>query len=400
MPQQSYKFVVVGAGLAGVSAVEAIRERDESGGIMLFGSERHLPYHRPPLSKKLWSGEKKISDIFVHDMEFFDNNDIDLALGTSIVGLDLSGKTVSDSAGNVFSFEKLLIATGGLARRLVIPGGDLDGVIYFRDLDGYYKARNEAKEGKSAVVIGGGFIGSEMAASLALIKLEVTWIFRGEYPLKRVFPADLARAIQDEYRNRGVRILNDEPKSIERSGGKLVTTTGSGLRVESDLVIVGIGIEPSVKLVRDAGLGIDDGLLVDERLRTTHPDVYAAGDIARFPYTALGKTMRVEHWDNALNQGKLAGANMAGADEPYTYMPYFFSDLFDFGYEAVGDIDAGLQTFEDWQDEYKKGVIYYLENEKVRGAMLCNVWDKVDAARELIRSGRQATTDDLRGAIR
>ena len=176
--------------------------------------------------------------------------------------------------------------------------------------------------------------------------------------------------------------------------------TESGKELESDMIVVGVGIALSLDLPRKAGLQTANGVIVDEYLQTSLPDIYAAGDIAFFPYQTLGKQMRVEHWDNAINQGKWAGRNMAGAREPYTYMPYFFSDLFEFGFEAVGDVNTDLDTFADWQKENETGVIYYIRDKKVRGAMMCNVWDKVEAARTLIKKGEQVTKESLSGLIR
>jgi NADPH-dependent 2,4-dienoyl-CoA reductase/sulfur reductase-like enzyme len=205
----------------------------------------------------------------------------------------------------------------------------------------------------------------------------------------------------DQYLARGIKVLvNEMPSAFAKAGGKFLTQTLSGVKLESDMVIAGIGIAPALELPRKAGLQTANGVIVNEYLEASLPGIYAAGDIAFFPYPALGKQTRVEHWDNALNQGKWAGRNMAGAREPYTYMPYFFSDLFEFGYEAVGEVDSRLETFADWQKENDTGVIYYLKDNKVRGAMMCNVWDKVEAARELIRKGEQVSKDSLRGLIR
>ncbi len=189
------------------------------------------------------------------------------------------------------------------------------------------------------------------------------------------------------------------PASLTRKGNTFITQTERGEQIESDLVVIGIGIVPAVELAEGAGLETGNGIVVNEYLQTSHADIYAAGDNALFPYQALGQQMRIEHWDNALNQGKWAGRNMAGAREPFTYMPYFYSDLFEFGYEAVGDVNTELDTFADWQKENDTGVIYYLKDGKVRGAMMCNVWGKLDAARDLIRKGERMTSDDLRGAI-
>jgi NADPH-dependent 2,4-dienoyl-CoA reductase/sulfur reductase-like enzyme len=226
-------------------------------------------------------------------------------------------------------------------------------------------------------------------------------VFPDPFLMGRVFPEGLGRAIQDQYLSRGINVMaNERPSAFSKSGNRFVTYTVSGKKIESDLVLVGIGVAPSLDLPRKAGLQTADGIIVDEYLQASLPDIYAAGDIAFFHYTALGKQKRVEHWDNALNQGKWAGRNMTGARERYTYMPYFFSDLFEFGYEAVGEVDASLETFADWQKENDTGVIYYLRDGKVRGVMLCNVWDKVETARALIRRAEPMTPETLRNAIR
>lgn len=400
MLEQFYTYVIVGGGLAGASAVQGIREHDENGSVLLIGGEKHLPYDRPPLSKKLWFGKKKVEEIFVHDQDFYDQKGVELALSTRAVALDANQKTVTDDGGKSYRYEKLLLATGGTPRSLPIPGGDLDWLYYYRYLDDYLRMRREAAAGKSAVVIGGGFIGSEMAAALNMDELDVTMIFPESYLAQRVFPDYLGQAIQQQYLERGVKILTgDVPASLIREGNTFITQTENGEQIESDLVVIGIGIVPAVELAEGAGLQTGNGIVVNEYLQTSHPDIYAAGDNALFPYQALGQQMRIEHWDNALNQGKWAGRNMAGAREPFTYMPYFFSDLFAFGYEAVGDVNTELDTFADWQKENDTGVIYYLKDGKVRGAIMCNVWGKVDAARELIRKGERVTPEDLRGAI-
>jgi NADPH-dependent 2,4-dienoyl-CoA reductase/sulfur reductase-like enzyme len=401
MVDQAYTYVIVGGGLAGASAVEGIRERDKTGDLLLIGAERHLPYDRPPLSKKLWFGKKKVEEIFLHDQKFYDENGVTLELGVTVSSLDSKQKTVVTNGGKRYQYKKLLLATGGVPRTLPIPGGNLEGICYYRYLDDYLRIRKESTEGKSAVVIGGGFIGSEIAAALTINKIKVTMIFPELYLVSRVFPEYLGRAIQRMFQERGIKILTGEkPALFAKKGNRFVTGTENGKEIESDMVLVGIGIAPSLALARDAGLQTADGIIVDEYLQASLPDIYAAGDNTFFHYTALGKQTRVEHWDNALNQGKWAGRNMAGAREPYTYMPYFFSDLFEFGYEAVGEVDSRLETFADWQKENDTGVIYYLRDGKVRGAMMCNVWEKVEAARELIRKGERMTKESLRGLIR
>lgn len=401
MADQAYTYIIVGSGLAGASAVEGIRALDKNGGILLLGAEKHLPYDRPPLSKKLWFGKKTVGQIFLHDRKFYDENGVSIVSGITATAVDAKQKTVTVNDGRRYRFQKLLLATGGVPRTLPIPGGELDGICYFRTLDDYLRLRAEAADGKSAVIIGGGFIGSEMAAALSLNKVNVTMIFPDQYLVARVFPESVGKALTEHYRARGITVLAGErPASITKQNGRFLTRTESGKELVSDLMIVGVGIAPLLELPRKAGLQTANGILVNEYLEASLPGIYAAGDIAFFPYQALGKQTRVEHWDNALNQGKTAGRNMAGAQDAYTYMPYFFSDLFEFGYEAVGEVSADLETFADWQKENDTGVLYYLKDGKVRGAMMCNVWDKVEAARELIRKGEPVTKDRLRGLLR
>jgi 3-phenylpropionate/trans-cinnamate dioxygenase ferredoxin reductase subunit len=399
--KQTYDYVIVGGGLAGASAVEGIRELDGAGSILLVGEESHLPYDRPPLSKQLWFGKQKVEDIVLHDRAFYDKHAVTLALGTRVARLVPATKTLTTNNDETYGYGKLLLATGCKARRLTIPGGDLDGICYFRGLDDYLRTRKVAAEGKSAVVVGGGFIGSELAAALNINKLNVTLIFPGELLCDRVLPDYLGRAVQRRYVEKGVSILaSDKPVSFSKNSSKFITRTEKGETIESDIVIVGAGVIPELELAKSGGLEVGNGIVVDEYLETSKPDIYAAGDNAFFPYRVLGQPMRIEHWDHALNQGKWAGRNMAGAHEAYTYQPYFFSDLFEFGYEATGEVDSRLETFADWQQENDTGVIYYLRDGKVRGVMMCNVWDKVETARKLIRQGEALTHEKLRGLIR
>ena len=397
---KSYRYVIVGAQLTGASAAAGIREIDTDGPILLMGREEHLPYNRPPLSKQLWVGKKTVEEIFLHDAGFYEENGVELKLGAEVVALDVEAKTVTDSAGASYGYEKLLLATGGEPRRLDVPGGGLPGVCYYRALDDYTRVREAAAEGKSVLVVGGGFIGSEMAAALHANGVAVTMVFGGPYLVDRVFPEGLGRALQADYRARGIAIqAEDVPLSFEAKGGQVRTQTKGGAEIVSDLVLVGIGITPETTLAEGAGLQTKDGIVVDEYLRASSPEVYAAGDNAFFPYAAIDRRVRVEHWDNAVNQGKHAGKNMAGANEPFTYMPYFFSDLFEFGYEAVGEVSSRLSVFADWQEENKTGVLYSLDGDRVKGVMMCNVWDKVEAARDLIREKRKVKGEELKGAI-
>lgn len=400
MSEDAFTYVIIGGGAAGASAVEGIRECDPRGSILLISAEQHLPYERPPLSKQLWFGKAKVEEIGLHDQAFYDGQNARVMLGTEVTKVDAAAKTVSTAGGASFRFDKLLLATGVAPRRLPVPGGDLEGICHFRSMDDYLWLRERVARTKSVLLVGGGFIGSELAAALN-VSQDVTWVFPSDTLCSRVFPRALGLAMQRQYQQRGVLILNARtPLSIERHGSGYLTQISGGDSIVSDLVVVGIGTMPATGLADGAGLEVGDGIVVNEYLQTSHPDIYAAGDNAFFPYAALEKSMRIEHWDNALTQGKQAGRNMAGAQEAFTYQPYFFSDLFEFGYEATGDVNAKLETFSDWQKENETGVIYYLADRRVRGVMACNVWDKMDTARELIRSRDPVSPEKLRGMIR
>ena len=232
MPESNYRYIIVGNGLAGASAVGGIREFDQDGSILLIGNEPFLPYDRPPLTKKLWFGQKKVEDVFVHDDEYYAGLHADIHLGAHVTGIDTAQKTISDHMGRTFHYEKLLLATGGSPRRLDIPGGDLEGINYYRYLEDYLRLRPDATAGATATIIGGGFIGSELGAALTMNGVAVTMIFPDPYLVNRVFPEGLGRAITDHFRTRGVNMLTgDKPTMIERRDGKFVTTTEQGQQI-------------------------------------------------------------------------------------------------------------------------------------------------------------------------
>ena len=387
-----YRYLIVGGGMTADAAAHGIRKRDSTGSIGLVGAEPHAPYNRPPLSKGLWKGEAEDS-VWRKTAE----TGAELHLGRRAVALDPRARRVTDDEGAVYEYETLLLATGGTPRRL---SGAPDGVIYFRTLDDYRAARRLADRKARFVVIGGGFIGSEVAAGLRMQQCEVTMIVPHPGLGARVFPADLSRYLVDYYRREGVTMLMGE--SVERveasKGGYRVETRGSGV-VSADSVVAGLGLELNVELARQAGLAVEDGIAVDAELRTSQPDVYAAGDVVSFPSAALGKRVRVEHEDNANTMGDVAGQNMAGAGRRYEHLPLFYSDLFALGYEAVGEVDARHETFADWKHPMKEGVVYYLQDGRVRGVLLWNTWEQVDAARALIAEPGPFRAADLKGRL-
>jgi 3-phenylpropionate/trans-cinnamate dioxygenase ferredoxin reductase subunit len=390
MPQ--YRYLVVGGGMAADAAVRGIRERDASGSIGLVGAELQPPYSRPPLSKALWKGEP-VESVW----RGTDALDVTLHLGRSVTRLEPSAHRATDGHGGEYTFEKVLLATGGTPRRL--PGAG-DEVVYFRTFADYERLRALASPGRRIAVIGGGFIGSEVAAALALVGAAPVMIFPEQGITERAFGPELSRFVTDAYRSRGVELLaGDSVKTIAPQADGALVTTGSGRQLAVAAVVAGLGIEPNVALAEAAGLACANGILVDAQLRTTHPDVYSAGDVANVLSDALGRRMRVEHEDAALTMGRAAGRAMAGDPTPYTHLPFFYSDLFDMGYEAVGTLDARLEMVPDWKEPFREGVVYYLESGRVRGVLLWNVWGQVDGARALISEPGPFRAQDLRGRI-
>lgn len=390
----STKYLIVGSCQAGDAAARAIREADPEGSILMVTADRHAPYKRPPLSKGLWFG-RPVDRVFIHNN--YEQMRIKVLLNTEIVAVRPDEHVATDKDGNIYTYHKLLLATGGRPRTLPFGEGQ---IVYLRTLDDYFRIRSLADAKKSFLVIGGGFIGGEIAAALNIVGCQVTMIFPERGILERILPLEVSRFVTDYYRSKGIQVLTgDVPTGVERDGDKLVVSTASGQKVMVDGIVAGIGIVPNQELAATAGLAVENGIVVDELCRTSHPDVYAAGDVAYFYAPALGKRIRVEHEDNALTQGRHAGRNMTGMEQPYLHLPYFYSDLFDLGWEAVGELDPNLETFADWKDRNKEGVIFYLADGKVRGVLLWNTWGKVDAARELIASGRGYSTAELAGKL-
>ena len=373
----SYRYLIVGGGMTADAAVRGIREVDPNASIGLIGAEIDPPYNRPPLSKGLWKG-KPLASIW----RGTEAQGVDLHLGRTAKTLEPHDQRVTDDQGVTYTFGKLLLATGGTPRRLRI---DDDPTLYFRTVDDYRRLHRLSEQGERFGVIGGGFIGSEIAAALAMTGKSVTMVFPEEAIGGRVFPHELSLFLNDFYRRKGVQVLAGQAVTdIQRRGGRLVMRIGDRQEIEVDGVVAGIGLQPNLEPAATAGLRISNGIVVDSLLRTSHPDIYAAGDVAAFHNPALGRRIRVEHEDNANTMGRCAGRNMAGEATPYRYLPSFYSDLFDLGYEAVGDLNARLETVANWQEPYRKGAVYYLEKGRVRGVLLWNVWQQVEAARRLI----------------
>jgi NADPH-dependent 2,4-dienoyl-CoA reductase/sulfur reductase-like enzyme len=391
-----YQYLIIGGGMTAHAAARGIRDVDARGTIGIIGAEPVPPYKRPPLSKGLWKGQA-LEKIWYN----MDALAVDLHVGRTAELLEPGGKRVVDSGDGEYTYERLLIATGATPRRF--PFGQ--GINYFRTAEDYRRLREGAERGQRFAVIGGGFIGSELAAALSMNGKEVVMAFPDKGIGWRIFPADLSLSLNAYYKEKGVEIrAGVTAAAVERSGTRFEVTTrdveGGGSRtITADGVVAGVGVEPNVGLAQQAGLQVANGIVVDEFLHTSAPDIYAAGDVAFFANPTLGTRMRVEHEDNARTMGRTAGWNMAGEPKPYDHLPFFYSDMFDLGYEAVGELDARLETFSDWTEPYRDGVVYYLRDGRVRGVLLWNVWKQVDAARRLIAEPGPFEPADLKGRL-
>jgi NADPH-dependent 2,4-dienoyl-CoA reductase/sulfur reductase-like enzyme len=387
-----YAYLIIGGGMTADAAARAIRAAAPRAGIGLISAEPHPPYARPPLSKGLWKGDPE-SGIW----RGTDGLDVDLRLGRRATAIDTKKKAVTDDRRDVVSYDKLLLATGGTPRRLKFDTGQ---VIYYRTYDDYKRLRALANENLRFAVLGGGFIGSEVAAALKLVGRNVVMLVPEDGIGARVFPADLSHFLVGYYRERGVDVRAGEGLAglvQDVDNVVLKTTTGQALSV--DIVVAGLGIQPNVELAEQAGLHVDNGIWVDELLRTSNPDIFAAGDVANFANPALGTRLRVEHEDNANTMGAAAGRAMAGQGTPYTHLPFFYSDLFALGYEAVGELDPRLDVVSDWKEPFREGVVYYLKGGRVRGVLLWNTWGQVDAARALIAEPGPFGAESLKGRL-
>ncbi|WP_022899977.1 NAD(P)/FAD-dependent oxidoreductase [Humibacter albus] len=396
MPDRTdYDYLIVGGGMVADSAARGIRERDADGSIGIIALEEDPPATRPALTKKLWTDPE-----FTFDKVWL-NTEADTGAvrhaGLRASRIDTTAQTVGTDSGDVFGYGTLLIATGGTPHTLELPHDER--VVYFRSVEDYRRLRGLAGEGREVAVIGGSFIGTELAAALVQNNTAVTLVFPEDVLGGAVFPAELAARFQKLYENAGVALVPGT--TLERGSAgpvRLELELSNGDRLETDAVVTGLGIEPNVGIARDAHLEVDDGVIVDDRLCTSDPHIFAAGDIASYPDVILGRR-RIEHVDNATSMGTCVGRNMAGADEPYDHTPYFYSAVFGNRYEAVGTLDSSLTTVEEWNEPQTSGVVYYLNDGNVVGVLLWNVPEQRDAARAVIDADGPWTPEKLRGRI-
>jgi NADPH-dependent 2,4-dienoyl-CoA reductase/sulfur reductase-like enzyme len=378
---KTYKYVIVGGGLAGQRACDNIRKVDTDGSIVLVAAEPHAPYQRPPLSKGYLRDEEGLDKVYIKEEAYYAQNGIEVISGVRASGIDADTHRVTLDDGRTLGYERLLLATGGRAWRLPISGNDLPGVFTLRTIEDADAIRRTVQNSKRALVVGGSFIGSEVAASLAQFGLDVTMVFRESRLLETIAPQELSNWLHARYQAKGVHILSDVTleslQGRERVERAVVHDHESHI-VEIDLVVMGVGIRLNTELARSAGLEMAEGggVVVDAYLRTSDPNIYAAGDIAAWPDPTFDKRLRVEHWDVARRQGLRAGRNMAGEEKPYTALPYFFSDLFDLSFEVWGDLTAWDQTLLRGSLDEGAFAFYYFHQGSMVGVLAAGRPDK------------------------
>lgn len=400
------KYLIVGGGMAaGFAAKEMAEHGLEPGELTIVSADDAPPYHRPPLSKGFLAGEEHADEILINDEGFYDEHGIDLRLGMRVEAVDLKGRTVRIGTGGEIGFERMLIATGAIPRPLEVPGADLSGVHLLRTLDDSREIRSAAEPGMKAVVVGAGFIGTEVAAVLAEDGLDVTLVYRGQSLLQKLFTPEMSRYYESVFREHGVTLRPNSEVARFVGNGSVSAVQATGDRLEADLVVVGVGVAPATELFRGGDLEIDDGIVVDERLATGVEGVWAAGDVARYKDVLFETHRRVEHWDNAVEQGKLAGRNLLagpGKGEVFDHLPYFFSDAFDLSWELWGAPSRGDEVVIRGDMEDGGFSAWWLSEDSVPVAAF--VMDRPDAEREaaqaLIRGRKRIGRDALRDASR
>jgi 3-phenylpropionate/trans-cinnamate dioxygenase ferredoxin reductase component len=392
MPEPA-THVIVGASLAGAKTAEALRTEGFDGRIVLVGAEDERPYERPPLSKDYLRGESEREKAYVHPAGFYEEHDIELRTGTTVSAIDTDARTVS-LGGESLGYDRLLIATGAEPRRLNVPGADLEGVHYLRTLAD--SDRLHAASGR-AVVIGAGWIGSEVAASARQMGHDVALVEMTEVPLERVVGREVGAFYADVHRAQGVELhMGTGVEALEGSGKVERVRLADGTTLDCDFVVVGVGVLPRVELAEQAGIAVGDGILVSQRLETSVPGVFAAGDVANAYHPVLGRKLRVEHWANALNQPAVAARAMLGKDASYDRLPYFFSDQYDVGMEYTGHATEWDEVVFRGNPDSREFVAFWLAGGRVLAGMNVNVWDVTDAIKALIASGDPVPVDRLR----
>ena len=392
-------YVVVGAGLAGAKAAEALRGHGYGGRLVLVGDEVHRPYERPPLSKDYMLGKAERDKAFVHPPGWYAEHDVELELATSVTSIDRAEHRVVTAGGEPLGYDKLLLATGASPRRLTAPGADLAAVAYLRSLDDSDRIKAALRPDARIAIIGGGWIGLEVAAAARSAGAQVTVLEGAELPLLRVLGPEVATVFADLHRAHGVDLrCSISVTGIEPDGDGAVVRLGDGAGVPADTVIVGVGVSPNTSLAEAAGLRVDNGVVVDEHLRSSDPDIFAAGDVANAYHPILHRALRVEHWANALHQPDVAARSMLGMDASYDRLPYFFTDQYDLGMEYHGHAEPG-----DFDEVVLRGDLgaraffaFWLRDGHVAAGLHVNQWDDADTVKALVRARQKVDVARLR----
>jgi 3-phenylpropionate/trans-cinnamate dioxygenase ferredoxin reductase component len=388
-------FVIVGASLAGAKAAETLRQEGFDGRVVLIGAEEERPYERPPLSKDYLRGEVGREKVYVHDEGFYAENEIELRLGRTAVGLDTSNGELELDDGERLHYDRLLLTTGAEARRLPIPGAELDGVLYLRSVGDSDTLRERLDRGGAVVVVGAGWIGAEVAASARQRGLEVTVLDPLSVPLERVMGVEVGAIYRDIHTDHGTEMLmRTGVEALEGDNAVERVRTSDGRELECDFVVVGVGVQPRIGLAAQAGIAVDNGILVDEHLKASVPGVFAAGDVANAHHPFYGERLRVEHWANALNQGPAAARNMLDQSAAYERLPYFFSDQYEVGMEYTGFARAWDRVVFRGDPAAREFIAFWISEDRVVAGMNVNVWDVIDPIKRLI--SERVTVDDRR----
>jgi 3-phenylpropionate/trans-cinnamate dioxygenase ferredoxin reductase subunit len=388
-------FVILGASLAGAKAAETLRAEGFDGRLVLIGAENERPYERPPLSKDYLRGETEREKVYVHAEGFYAEQDIELRLGQNAVSLNASDSELTLDDGESVRYDRLLLTTGAEPRRLPIPGGDLEGVLYLRTVKDSDVLRERLDRGGTVVVVGAGWIGAEVAASARQRGLEVSVLDPAAVPLERVLGTEVGAVYRDIHTDHGVKmLLGTGVEAFEGDTAVERVRTSDGRLLECDFVVVGVGVQPRTQLAAEAGIAVEDGILVDEHLRTRAPGVFAAGDAANAHHPFYGERIRVEHWANALNQGPAAARSMLERDEPYDRLPYFFSDQYDVGMEYTGFARTWDRVLFRGDPASREFIAFWMTGDRVVAGMNVNVWDVTDPIQRLIRE--RVAVDDRR----
>ena len=388
-------FAIVGAGLAGAKAAETLREQGFDGRVILIGDEPERPYERPPLSKEYLRGEAE-SKPFVHDEAYYAEHEIELSTSTSVTGVDPGAHELLLNGDRRQGYDRLLIATGAEPRRIQVPGSELEGIHYLRTLPDSERIAARIESAGRVVVVGSGWIGAEIAASARQKGCDVTVIERASLPLERVLGPEVGAIYRDIHRDHGVEFVPET--TVERfegtdKVGRVITCDGA--EIETDFVVVGIGVVPRTGLMETAGARIDNGVLTDASLATNLPDVFAAGDIANARHPHYDRHLRVEHWANALNQGPAAARSMLGQHVSYDEIPYFFSDQYDVGMEYGGYATEWDEVIFRGDVDAREFIAFWIKDGRLVAGMNVNVWDVNESIRALIGSGAQVDRERL-----